>query len=229
MTRLSWLGRGGLAVMGALLAVLGLAGVAGAHVTVDPSTAPKGGEITLGFRVPNEEPNAQTVELQIVFPSDHPIFGLDPQPTPGWHIALTTSPLNPPVQTDDGPVTEYVSQIVWSGGAIPVGDFQEFYVLAQQLPTDTSSVTFKAVQTYSNGDVVRWIQTSQPGQPPPDHPAPVLTLTGASTSASSTVSSSPSSSSDTNGTVGLILGAIGAAAGVTALVLVLMRRRTGAA
>jgi uncharacterized protein YcnI len=223
MKPLSWLGRVGVGGALAVVAVLGFAGVAGAHVTVDPSTAPKGGEVTLGFRVPNEEPAATTVQLQVVFPSDHPILGVDPEPTPGWHVAVTTSPLNPPVQTDDGPVTSYVSQIVWSGGSIPVGDFQEFHILAQQLPTNTDSVTFKAVQTYSNGDVVRWIEIAQPGQPEPEHPAPVLTLTAPESLAHAP--SSSSSSSDTAGTVGLILGAIGAAAGITALALVVARRR----
>ncbi len=224
--RCRWLlGRVGPGGAVAGLAVLWFAGVAGAHVTVDPSSAPKGGEVTLGFRVPSEEPTATTVKLQLVFPSGHPILGVDPQPAPGWQITETTSPLNPPVQTDDGPVTSYVSQIVWSGGSIPVGDFQEFHVLAQQLPTNTDSVTFKAVQTYSNGDVVRWIQIAQPGQPEPVHPAPTLTLTAPEAVASASAGSS-SSSSDTAGTVGLILGAIGAAAGLSALTLVLVRRKT---
>lgn len=40
-------------------------------------------------------------------------------------------------------------------------------------------MTFTAIQTYSNGDVVSWIQTSVKGAPEPDHPAPVLRLTKA--------------------------------------------------
>ena len=61
-----------------------------AHVTVDPASAPKGGEITLGFRVPNEESAATTTEVQIFFPSDHPILGVDPEVVPGWHDTITT-------------------------------------------------------------------------------------------------------------------------------------------
>jgi uncharacterized protein len=37
-------------------------------------------------------------------------------------------------------------------------------------------LTFKALQTYSNGDVVRWIEQSAPGGPEPEHPAPSVTL-----------------------------------------------------
>ena len=197
-------------------------------MTVDPDSAPKGAEITLGFRVPNEEPDASTVEIQVIFPSDHPILGVDPEAAPGWTNKITTAALNPPQQTDDGPLTSYVSEVDWSGGSISPGHFQEFYVLAQQLPTDTNSVTFKALQSYSNGDVVRWIQTAQPGQAEPEHPAPTLTLTAAGadvTSSGGSSTSTSSSSSDTAGIIGLVLGAIGAVAGVTALVIVTRRRR----
>jgi periplasmic copper chaperone A len=208
-------------------AVLAFAGEASAHVTVDPSSAPKGAEITLGFRVPNEEASANTVELQVLFPSRTPILGIDPESTPGWTETIKTEALNPPVTTDDGPVTSYVSEIDWTGGSIPPGHFQEFYILAQDLPSSTNSVMFPAIQTYSNGDVVRWIQTSVAGQPEPAHPAPVLTLTNGTTDASAGTSSS-SSSSSTTGLIGLILGAIGAVAGITALGVVRRGRSTPA-
>jgi uncharacterized protein YcnI len=203
------------------LAVLAIATPAWAHVTVDPSSAPKGAEITLGFRVPNEEGAADTVKVQIFFPSDHPVLGVDPEEAPGWTNQVHTAPLKPPVNTDDGPITSYVNEVDWSGGSIPPGHFQEFYVLAQQLPTTTNQVVFKALQTYSDGTVVRWIELTPPGGPEPDHPAPVLTLTAP---ASGTGTSS-SSDSDTTALVAVILGATGLVLGGLALVLVWRRRR----
>jgi uncharacterized protein YcnI len=163
----------------AAVLLLAVAGPALAHVTTDPDSAPKGGEITLGFRVPNEETSATTTRVEFDFPSDHPLLGVDPQAEPGWTDTIVTRTLNPPIQTDDGPVTEAVSQVVWTGGAIAPGHFSEFHVLVQQLPKDADQVVFKAVQTYSNGDVVRWIDPVVPGQPGPDHPTPILTLTAA--------------------------------------------------
>jgi uncharacterized protein YcnI len=218
--------------LGTALAAVGIATVAAAvpawaHVTVDPSTAKQGDEITLGFRVPNEEPNASTVKLQIIFPSAHPVLGVDPQDAPGWTSQITTLSLNPPVQTDDGPVTSYVRKVDWSGGHIAPGHFQEFYVLAQRLPTDTTSVTFKALQTYSDGNVVRWIQTTTPGAPAPDHPAPVLTLTppaATATDPSGAATKTRSSTSYATGVIGIILGAIGIAGAAAALVLVTRRQ-----
>lgn len=213
------LGAAGILAAAVLLAS---AGPAFAHVTVDPSSAPKGAEITLGFRVPNEEATASTTEIQIFFPSDHPILGVDPQSAPGWNDRTLTAALNPPVTTDDGPITDYVSEVDWYGGVIKPGHFQEFYVLAQQLPSDTDQVAFKALQTYSDGNVVRWIQPVTPGAAEPDHPTPILHLTNGSAT-----SSSRSGSTDTTAVIGVVLGGIGVALGGAALGLVLAGRGRG--
>jgi uncharacterized protein YcnI len=214
---------GSRAVVAALAAAalsIALAAPAFAHVTVDPASAPKGAEITLGFRVPNEEATASTIKIQIFFPSRHPVLGIDPQSAPGWTDHIHTSPLNPPITTDDGPLTDYVSEVDWSGGAIKPGHFQEFYVLAQQLPT-TSQVVFKALQTYSDGNVVRWIQPVVAGQPEPDHPTPILQLTNAPAA-----SGSSGSSSNTIAIIGVVIGAIALLLGGAALTLVVRGRRS---
>lgn len=218
---------------------------ASAHVTVDPDSAPKGGEITLGFRVPNEEPTAGTVKVQIFFPGDHPILGIDPESVPGWTDTIVTSPLSPPITTDDGTISSYVSEVTWSGGPIAVGHFQEFHVLAQTLPSDTDQVVFKALQTYADGTIVRWIDPVTAGAPAPDHPTPILQLTGSSDAGSSaaptssiaaTAQASPGGSTtnaagnnDDNAlsVIALAVGIVGIIIGATALVIA--RRRTLAA
>lgn len=53
-----------------------------------------------------------------------------------------------------------------------------FTVSAGPLPTDTKQVEFKAVQTYSDGQVTRWIEETPKGGPEPEFPAPVLKLVG---------------------------------------------------
>jgi uncharacterized protein DUF1775 len=72
-----------------------------------------------------------------------------------------------------------VSEVTWKGGTIQPGQYQDFSVSADPLPSGVGQLVFKAVQTYSNGAVVRWIDLPQAGQPEPEHPAPVLTLTRA--------------------------------------------------
>ena len=50
-------------------------------------------------------------------------------------------------------------------------------MLAQGIPTGTSQLVFKAIQTYSDGTVVSWIQVPDKAVPNPEHPAPTITLT----------------------------------------------------
>jgi uncharacterized protein YcnI len=154
-----------------------------AHITVTPDSAPAGSAAVLTFHVPNEEAKADTTAVAMKIPTDHPIVNLLVKPVPGWTIAIKTITLAKPVVTDDGRFTQAVSEVIWSGGKIAPGQFQDFSVSADPLPTGVSSLAFKALQTYANGDVVRWIDLAAPGQPEPDHPAPVLALTGATTSA----------------------------------------------
>jgi uncharacterized protein YcnI len=226
--------------------VVGVAAPAFAHVTTDPDSATKGGtDLTLGFRVPNEEDAAGTTQVEIDFPTDHPILGVLPAPVPGWTARVTNQTLNPPVQTDDGPVSQAVSQIIWSGGTIAPGQFQEFPVLAQTLPKDVDQVVFKAIQTYSNGDVVRWIDPVQPGQKAPDHPTPILALTAPPSDSTSTTAPAAAakssgsagqaaldtsklakqSSVDTAKTIGIIGVVVGALGLIVAVAALLTRRR----
>jgi uncharacterized protein YcnI len=223
------------AVVGAAtLAALALAGTASAHVTVAPTTLPQGATAELTFKVPNEESKADTVELQLQIPTDHPIAQVLAKPVPGWTITEHTVTLAKPLTTDDGTFTTAVDEIDWTGGSIPPGEYQDFQISVDPLPTDTTQLVFKAVQTYSDGDVVRWIDLSSSADPEPEHPAPVLTLTPASTgsstgataaataaagsgSGSDAAPAGSSSSSDGLGIAGLVLGALGAVCGGAAL------------
>ncbi|WP_194921847.1 YcnI family protein [Catenulispora rubra] len=182
----------------AAVSLVAAASAAEAHVTVNPNTEPQGGYAKVSFRVPNEEANASTTSLEVDIPVDHPIASVSVRPVPGWTATATTSQLATPIKTDDGQVTQAVSKIVWTGGKIDPGQFQEFDVSLGPLPKDTDKIVFKALQTYSDGNVVRWIDVQQPGQAEPDHPAPVLhltpaagTSTGTSTATGNTATGAP--------------------------------------
>jgi uncharacterized protein YcnI len=208
----------GLAAVVVAAATIGLlAGAAAAHVTIDPSTAEQGGFTKLSFRVPNEESNADTVKLEVQFPSDHPIPSVAVQPKDGWTYQVMTTTLAEPIQTDDGPVTEVVTEIAWQGGAIKPGEFDDFSVSIGPLP-DVDRLEFKAVQTYSNGDVVRWIDETPTNGPEPEHPAPVLTLTKASNAGTGGSADDSDSTARTLAIIGIIVGVVGVAVAVVALV-----------
>jgi uncharacterized protein YcnI len=209
-----------IAAIGSICAValFALAGVAWAHVTVNPHTAPQGGYTKVSFRVPNERDNAATTQLEVNLPTNHPIASVQTRAVPGWTATVQKTTLTKPITTGDGQVTEAVSKITWTGGRIPPGSFEDFDVSMGPLPTDTDQLVFKSLQTYDNGEVVRWIDTAQAGAPEPDHPAPVLTLTPADATTAATTTADAASSADiwgvVLGSVGIVLGIIGIVVGV---------------
>ncbi|GAA2112488.1 YcnI family protein [Actinomadura alba] len=160
----------------ATVALLGVATAASAHVTVNPRTAEQGTYTKVAFRVPNERDDAGTTKLRVDLPLDHPVASVSVRPLPGWTAKVEKKKLPTPVKVGDSELTEAVATITWSGGRIDPGQFQEFDVSMGPLPTDTDRMMFKAQQTYSGGEVVRWDQDPAGGQEP-EHPAPVLTLT----------------------------------------------------
>lgn len=174
--------------LAALLATLALAGPASAHVTVTAPGAVAGGsdqEIT--FRVPVEK-DVATTAVTVALPTDTPIASVEVQAIPGWTHTQKTTRLATPIKTDDGDITEAVSEISWKAGAgngLKPGEFGAFTIIAGQLP-DSQSLKFAAVQTYADGSVVKWIQVAAPGSTAaPQNPAPVLTLAKAGSSTSS--------------------------------------------
>ncbi|MVZ99223.1 DUF1775 domain-containing protein [Actinomadura sp. LD22] len=208
------------------LGVIALATAASAHVTVNPKTAEQGSYAKVSFRVPNEEDNADTTKLVVNFPVDHPLASVSVRPVPGWTAKVVKSTLPKPIKTEGGELTKAVTQITWSGGKIEPGQFQEFDVSLGPLPTDTDTMMFKADQTYSDGQVVKWEQDPGDGTSEPEHPAPTLKLTpkGATDTATAglTAQSKPAAkaeaSSDdgtarTLGGVGIGVGVIGIAVG----------------
>jgi uncharacterized protein len=151
-------------VLVAFVIVLATAGVAFGHVTVSPTQAPQGGNVNFTFSVPNESDTASTVKLQITMPTDPSIASVRAQVKPGWAIS---------VQKTGSTVT----QITWTGGPINPDEFDVFTIAAGPLPK-AKTLTFKAVQTYSDGQVVSWIEPQVKGTPEPEHPAPVVTIKG---------------------------------------------------
>ncbi|KQC40269.1 YcnI family protein [Frankia sp. ACN1ag] len=218
-------------------AVLAMTVPASAHVTLQPSTASAGSYATLSFKVPTEEDNASTTGIDVQFPVDTPLASVSVQPKAGWTYKVAKAAPAKPLSTDDGQVSEVVTRITWSAQGsqgIKPGEFDTFTVSAGPLPDKAGQLTFKTLQTYSNGDVVRWVDVAQPGAGEPEKPAPSLTVTaagadaGSSTGAHDSVStqnaaetSQPDGSDGTArwlGIVGVVLGALGLLAGAFALV-----------
>jgi uncharacterized protein len=216
---------GFVAVAVALLGLFGFAGPAAAHVTVHSPGATQGGYAVLTFQVPTESATASTVKLQVQFPTEAPIASVSVQPHPGWTFQTVTSKLATPVQTEDGDtLTEAVSEIDWTADsadtAIKPGEFDQFLVSAGPLPKVTQ-LQFSAIQTYSDGTIVRWNETAAPGSSVrPDHPKPTLLLAAAGSGDAAATTGSGSSSD----TAPVILSIIALVIAVAALGLAVVTR-----
>jgi uncharacterized protein YcnI len=161
--------------------VLVLSSTAFAHVSVQPGEAAKGGYTVLNFKVPNERDNAATTQLEVNFPADQPLTSVMPQDIPGWTVNVEKTKLDKPLTVHGKQINEAVTKVTWSGGRIEPGRFQQFPVSVGKLPESADKMVFKAIQTYDNNEVVRWIEEPKEGAAEPQNPAPVLKLTAAKT------------------------------------------------
>jgi uncharacterized protein YcnI len=215
-------------VIAALVAAaLVLAPAAVAHVTVNPNEVAADSFARFAVRVPNERPNADTTKVTVRLPEG--LFFVSFQPKPGWKRTVTMEKLDPPATVFGEQVTERVATVTWEGGRIAPGEFDEFGMSAKVPNAPGRMLVFPALQTYSNGEVVRWI-----GPPDADEPASRVTLgpkeeEGAAAQAPQPASSSEESAGggDSEGRANLALGfgIAGLVAGLAALVLTFVRRR----
>jgi uncharacterized protein YcnI len=220
----------------ALVAMVVVAAPAFAHVSIQPGDASQGGFSTQFFQVPNERDDASTTQVEVTFPTDHPIEHVSVAPVPGWTIDVEMGPIDPPIETEDGEVTEAVAKITWSGGEIQPGQFERFPVSMGALP-DVDQLVFPALQTYSSGEVVRWVDAPTSDGSEPENPAPTLTLTPGGDDGHSAATDEGEDASDeaaslpenvattddvdsakTLGIIGIVLGALGLGLGTVALV-----------
>ncbi len=161
-------------------AALLLPAAAQAHVTVQPGEVPAGGFTRLDVRVPNEQDDAATTKVEVQMP-DGFIFA-SYEAVPGWTTEVKSEKLDEPIEAEGGSYDTQVSSITWTADGdsqgIQPGQFRDFG-LSVGIPEQYEAgetLTFPAIQTYDNGDVVRWIGDDPEG----DDPASTVTLTEAS-------------------------------------------------
>ena len=200
-----------------LAATLIVPSAASARVTLQPTEVAPDEFTRLDVRVPNEREDAGTTKVEVQFP---PGFGsVSTEPVPGWTADVKMRKAAKPIEAEGEKLTEEVDTITWTGdgkvGIVKPGQFQDFG-LSVGLPDKAGeALTFKAVQTYSGGEVVRWI-----GPPDSEDPAPQVVLT----SIASTAEPSQAATESDEGApvwlvvVALALGALGLLAGTVAVV-----------
>jgi uncharacterized protein YcnI len=240
-TRRRWLRRSALA---AALAAAGLAllpATAGAHVTLRTDSTASGSFSALTFRVPNESDTASTVKLEVQLPRDTPFLYVSTKPVAGWTVKTTEAPLPEPVESYGTKITKAVSTVSWTASgaaAVKPGEYQEFSISVGPLPKP-GTIELPAVQTYSDGNVVKWNQPTPASGEEPEYPVPTFVITAAEpgsveggdmeTAPAANPGEAAASPSDTTDTVARGLGIAGLLVGVAgvATAIVALRRSGG--
>lgn len=202
------------------LVLVGATNSASAHVTVSSPDAKPGGYAKLVFRVPSESDTASTTKLVVTLPKDRPFAHVGAQVKDGWKVVKTTEKLPQPVKVGDVTLSEAITTVTWTATTavgVPPNDFDEFALSVGKLPEGVDSLNFPAVQTYSDGEVVKWEQVAKDGADKPEHPAPTLKLATAITPVAATTTESGSDTvARVLGGAGLLLGLVGLGLGLRA-------------
>lgn len=167
------------AALAAGLLLLGAA-PASAHVeaTADDGAQAGDGPVTVAFVAEAESSTAGIASTKTQLPA-----GVLPEwvslaaGPPGWTL----------ITTADGYEV--------GGAALAPGTNAEYTVSIGQLPADRTELTFKTLVRYTDGQEDAWIEDPTPGNPEPQHPAPVVTVAPAAAPAATTAPSSAPASS----------------------------------
>src|SRR2546423_324974 len=171
--------RAGIVAAAATALVLVLATPALAHVEVSADKPQAGAtDVTVQFDAEAESDAAGAKSVQVSLPE-----GIAPGdvsyvsgPT-GWALTATA----------DGYTV--------GGATLKVHQDVTYKVKIAKLPATATSLAFKTIVTYGNGEADRWIEIPVAGQAEPPHPAPVLALQPAAVTPSSAPPSSAAPSS----------------------------------
>ena len=143
-----------LALLFALAATVTVAVPAAGHVQVTPSVIAPADPVLFTVLVPGET-EFGTVKVELKIPPD--IFPFSYEDIPGWNRKVVSKANGMP------------DRIVWTGEAAPDG-LVRFNFLAGT-PERATEITWKAIQTYSDGKEVAWI-----GPPNSEEPAAVTVV-----------------------------------------------------
>lgn len=145
--------------LSAMLVLAATVLVASAHVSITPRqvNAKGGGDFVI--KVPTEKA-VPTIKVRVEFPAGFRVSRFKAKP--GWTAT---------VERDTAKV---ISAVTWSGGKIGPDEYDEFVVSARVSVDGGEVLPIKAFQTYEDGEVVEWTDTTDPKA---KHPAPKITVT----------------------------------------------------
>ena len=179
------LAAGGAVTLGVAAAiVLGTAASASAHVEATSTSSAAGSYTTATFSVPHGCDGSPTTKLQFHVPSS--VIEVTPTVNPNWDITKATEPYTSPSASADDETAadagERVTSITYTAKTPLPADERDTFSLSFSLPDGKPGdvVAIPVTQTCEQGST-EWDQEQKAGEAEPEHPAPSITLTAAST------------------------------------------------
>ena len=127
-----------------------------AHVTVKPAEVGVGQRVNFAVSVPTEGGNP-TIQVRLIVPTG--LQSVRPNAKPGWNIEIVKAGESMKGEVlntgEKAPDPETVTELIWSGGNIPV-DMRDEFVFSAQVPAEEGDLNWLAYQTYSDGTVIAW-------------------------------------------------------------------------
>ncbi len=120
---------------------------ASAHVVVKPDSVGVAQRVNFTVSVPTEK-EIPTVKVRLLIPEG--LRNVRPLVKPDWDIELVKEETE--VGSEESGV---VTEIIWTGGSIPL-DHKDEFAFSAQAPDTEDQLIWKAYQTYSDGTVVAW-------------------------------------------------------------------------
>lgn len=192
-----------------LLAFLAFASIASAHVTVSPGEVEQGAYEIFTVRVPTEG-EQPTTKIEVKIPSGVEVSRVEPKA--GWSYEMEKNG------------DEKVTAITWTtdGEGLLPSEFTDFNMQGK-VGEDTTSLEWKAYQTYNGGKIVEWV-----GAEGSDKPASVTEVTestgGGHDSTTSENASETTDSTETQTNIPLYLSVAALLIGGAALILALRKK-----
>ncbi|MFZ6693634.1 YcnI family protein [Undibacterium sp. SXout20W] len=142
------------------IAVVFVAQLAFAHITLDQPSATAGSYQKLTFKVGHGCDGSSTNLIRVSIPEN--VSGAKPMPKAGWQLSTKIETLSTPYTSHGKTISSDVREIVWSGGTLPDAYYDEFSMHVK-LPDSAGKLYFKVTQQCEKGSI-EWVQIPQEGQ-----------------------------------------------------------------
>lgn len=161
----------------AAVLLLALPAVANAHATLETKQAPSGSYYKAVIRIGHGCDGSPTTAIRVRIPDG--VVAVKPMPKTGWTLSTTEGTYATPYESHGQTITKGVTEVTWTGGALPDAWYDEFVFQAKLPEKPAGTLIYVPIVQECEKGVNRWIEIPEPGKNADDYktPAPGVTLT----------------------------------------------------